>query len=253
MLAHPDDESLACGGTLALCAGAGVEATLVCATRGHAGHVDAAGGVTREALPHVRERELREAAAILGVARVEVLDHRDGLLPWRPAAPVFDDLRRVVRDVRPHAVITFGEDGLYWHPDHMFIARQLRDVIVAEDGAVPCALYGVTLARGAMRRLVDRVRAEVEGVSDTLWGVEPDAFGLHAAPPTVTIDVRPVIERKVRALRCHRSQLPAPHPLAHLSEELAAETLGDEYFHLLAGSPLSSSFLDELASRAAPG
>ena len=107
-----------------------------------------------------------------------------------------------------------------------------------------------------MRGLVDEMRAGREGVVDTVWGVEPDAFGIKANPPTVSIDVRPVIGRKLRALHCHRSQLPPSNALAWLTEAQAARWLGTEFFHLVEGSP-ATSVLDGLAVTAtaypAPG
>lgn len=248
VLAHPDDESIACGGTLALCADAGVHVTLVCVTRGHAGTLRADLGITRDQLPGVREQELRAAAAVLGIARVVVLDHRDGLLPWRPAAPLVEDLERVFLQVRPEAVVTFGEDGLYWHPDHVFIADRMTDVVMAHAGAFATALYGATLPPGAMRRVVDEIRTAHRGVGDDVWGVEPDAFGIKAPAPTLRVDVRPVVGRKLAALHCHRSQLPPSNALAWLDEAMAAKWLGTEFFHLVEGSPLSSSVLDRVGS-----
>lgn len=252
VLAHPDDEALACGGTLALCADAGIRVTLVCVTRGHAGLVRPDLGLTREALPLARERELRESAAILGVTRVVVLDHRDGLLPWRPAAPLVADLERLLLEVRPSAVITFGEDGLYWHPDHVFLADRLAEVVAAHADEAPCALYGVTLARGAIRAIVDAVRSAHDEVTDDVWGVEPNAFGLKAPEPTFGIDVRGVIGRKLRALHCHRSQLPASNALTWLTEAQAARWLGHEWFHPIDGNPATSSVLDRLPARVPP-
>jgi LmbE family N-acetylglucosaminyl deacetylase len=247
VLAHPDDESIACGGTLARCADAGIHTTLVCVTRGHAGELRADLGITRETLPGIRESELRDAAAVLGIHDLVILEHRDGLLPWRPAAPLVADIERLFLEVQPDVVITFGEDGLYWHPDHVFVADRTTDVVVAHAAERPCTLYGVTLAKGAIRGLVDEVRAGREGIADAVWGVEPNAYGIKANPPTVSIDVRPVIGRKLRALHCHRSQLPPSNALAWVTEAQAALWLGTEFFHVVEGSPRTSSVLDGIA------
>jgi LmbE family N-acetylglucosaminyl deacetylase len=93
------------------------------------------------------------------------------------------------------------------------------------------ALFEVVLPGGLMRRLVDRSRAA--GASSTagaLWGVSPDAFGLHAEPPEFAVDVRAYVSQKLDALRCHESQLPVGHPLRHLAPREAVDLLGVEYF-----------------------
>src|SRR6478672_2526017 len=75
-LAHPDDESLV-GGTMALYADRGIPVTLLCATRGEVGEIAEGTGATPETLGEFRERELREAARIMGVRDVRFLDYRD--------------------------------------------------------------------------------------------------------------------------------------------------------------------------------
>src|SRR5438105_13212095 len=77
IFAHPDDESLACGGTLARLSDAGARVVILCATRGEAGSISDPALVPNGDLGGVRERELRDAAAVLGVAEVIILDHPD--------------------------------------------------------------------------------------------------------------------------------------------------------------------------------
>src|SRR6478609_1514754 len=79
VFAHPDDESIACGGLLALCADRGAHVALLCATHGE-NH----GGVRDEVWFEQRARELDQAAGILGIRDVILLDYRDGFLPWTP-------------------------------------------------------------------------------------------------------------------------------------------------------------------------
>ena len=83
VFAHPDDESLTCGGTIARLADAGVKVVLLCASRGERGSISDPSLVPDGDLAGVRTRELRDAAAILGISNVIVLDHRDGNLRWR--------------------------------------------------------------------------------------------------------------------------------------------------------------------------
>src|SRR5215212_9208038 len=77
VFAHPDDESLACGGTLARLADAGCRVVVVCATHGEGGSISDPALVPDGDLGDVRVQELRDAAAVLGVADVIVLDHPD--------------------------------------------------------------------------------------------------------------------------------------------------------------------------------
>ena len=119
IFAHPDDESLACGGTLARLADAGARVVVLCATRGEAGSISDPALVPHGDLGRVRERELRDAAAVLGVADVIVLDHPDGDLRWDDVAELHEEIVDAIRRYRPDAVITFAEDGLYWHLDHI--------------------------------------------------------------------------------------------------------------------------------------
>src|SRR5215470_11191431 len=124
ILAHPDDESLGTGGTLAKYAAEGVATYVVCATRGEKGRFGESGErPPPEVVGRVREGELRAAAAVLGVREVTFLDYIDAELdradPRQAAANIAD---RIV-EVRPHVVITFGPEGAYGHPDHIAISQ----------------------------------------------------------------------------------------------------------------------------------
>ena len=131
VVAHPDDESLALGGTLARYASEGIETSLVVATRGELGWTgspaDYPGPV---ALGRIREAELRSAAAALGLRQVEFLDYLDGSLAGvDPAGPVAA-IVAAVRRVRPAVVVTFGPDGAYGHPDHIAISQFTTAAVV---------------------------------------------------------------------------------------------------------------------------
>src|SRR5712691_8637306 len=111
VLAHPDDESLGVGGTLAKYASEGVDVFLLTATRGDAGRYrgyrpDDPRHPGRAALAEIRESELRAAASVLGVREVSLLDygdqHLDGASPREAVAGIAAQLRRV----RPDVVVT---------------------------------------------------------------------------------------------------------------------------------------------------
>ncbi len=249
IFAHPDDESLACGGTLARCADAGVEVTLVCATRGEAGSIDPACGIRREDLGEARAAELRAAAGVLGISEVVQLAYPDGMLEWADAARLEADLHAVFERIAPDTVITFGADGLYWHPDHIAISCRTAAVVRARAHVRPVTLYEVTMPPGAMRDLVAAVQRRPGGTVRAPWGLAVEAFGKGALPPAVAVDVSSVIDRKCAALACHRSQLAAENPLARLDHDLALAHLAVEHFHVAPGSPLASGWLDTLMSR----
>lgn len=245
VFAHPDDESIACGGLLALCADRGVRVTLLCATHG-----ENRGGVRDEGWFEQRARELEEAAGILGIADVILLDYRDGFLPW--AADLSDRIEEEIRRLRPDAVVTFGKDGLYWHPDHIAICDATTAAIdgMAHDGP---ALYYVTMPPGQMRRVVEELRdghGDADPMSPLLGVANPDAFGVGASPPSLVIDVSACAQRKLAALKCHRTQIDGG-AFARMTDRDAARFFDVEHFHRPPGSRVRSrhAFLDLLEAR----
>src|SRR5262245_26136915 len=101
VFAHPDDESLACGGTLARLSDGGVRVVLLCGSRGERG--SARGPVRDEELGRSRGSELSEAAATLGVSDLIVLDHPDGDLRWAHVAAFHADIVMSIRLFQPSA------------------------------------------------------------------------------------------------------------------------------------------------------
>jgi N-acetyl-1-D-myo-inositol-2-amino-2-deoxy-alpha-D-glucopyranoside deacetylase len=248
VFAHPDDESLASGGTLARAAAEGAYVAVLCATRGEAGCISQSVDVAPGTLGNVRVRELRDAANILGIAEVVILDHPDGHLPWEDEALLQAEILVAIRHFRPDVVITFGEDGLYWHPDHIAIHERTTAAVASLGGRAP-ALYYVTMPRGAMRGVVEAVRdRSIDPAVATVFGIDADAFGEGASAPTLTVDVREYAGRKLAALRCHRTQVGPENPLALLPGEVAADLLGIEQYRLAPLAHTSPSFLDELAA-----
>ncbi len=136
VFAHPDDETFCAGGTLAKYAAGGAEIMVVSATRGDAGQIQDAHAATRRTLGQVRERELHMACKHLGVRHAVCLDYGDGTLKDVEPEALTRDITRIVREFRPDAVITFGPDGAYGHPDHIAIgAATTNACAVAGDAA----------------------------------------------------------------------------------------------------------------------
>jgi N-acetyl-1-D-myo-inositol-2-amino-2-deoxy-alpha-D-glucopyranoside deacetylase len=230
VFAHPDDESLACGGTLARLSDAGARVVLMCASRGERGSVSDPALVPDGDLAGVRTRELQAAAVILGIADVIVLDHPDGDLRWAHVAQLHAEIVAAVEQYRPEAVITFAEDGLYWHLDHIGVHERTCSALRSLSSPPP-ALYYVTMVQGVMHNVVQAVHAKGGAPPDSsFWGIAPDAFGEAAKPPSLTIDVRDWVARKLAALRCHKTQMGRNNPIAWIDEDEARRLLGHEYF-----------------------
>ncbi len=121
--AHPDDESFGPAAALASYGRAGAMISGVWATRGEEGETHLDPPPSREELARLREDDLREAAAVIGYARVELLNFPDGGL----AAVAIEELEAVVfRAItrhRPEIVLTFGPAGITRHPDHLAVHR----------------------------------------------------------------------------------------------------------------------------------
>ena len=229
VFAHPDDESLACGGTLARLADAGARVTLICASHGECGGRN--GPLCDDELGHRRTSELRDAAAALGLSDVIIFDHPDGALRWSDITVLEAEITITIKRHRPAAVITFGADGLYWHPDHIGVHERTTSALRALGAGAP-ALYYVTMPSGAMRPIVDEAMARGwTPPAHGFWSLTPEAFGVGAERPTVVVDVTEWVPRKLAAIRCHGSQIASDDPFGQMDEPTARRWLGVEHFH----------------------
>lgn len=240
-----------CGaGCLALAARAGRRVTLVCATRGELGPIATPELATPETLAQVREAELRASAQALGIDDVRFLDLPDAGVDWAaPDAGTLRTLVRIIRQGRPRAIVTFGPDGLYGHSDHVAIggftarARQLASDATAfpEQRAEGLEVFGdarlfhPVLTGAAVAQLLAAARSA--GVPASLWGLGPEHFHVQAAEITVRVDVSAVLDQKLAALRCHRTQLEPDNVLAHLTPALAQQFFATESFRCAEGRP----------------
>lgn len=229
--AHPDDEVLIAGGTLAACAAAGRATGVVCLTRGEQGPISDPVLATRDTLGAKRAAELNEACAQLGVAFIKCLHNEDGNLKWCDSNGIVGQLAAIVDARHPNAVVTFGEDGLYYHPDH--IATYELSARAVQRAADPPALYRSVWPRTLMRDLVSDV--ERQALPADVWGLAPEAFGSEDDHESFTIDVRPFAHRKLRALRAHRTQLSPEHAIAAIPPDLAERYFGFERFAQISG------------------
>jgi LmbE family N-acetylglucosaminyl deacetylase len=242
VFAHPDDESIACGGVLARCAGAGARVVVMCATHG-----ENRGGCRDADLFEARAHELRRAADALGVSEVVLLEYPDGFLPWVDRAEFEARIANEIRRLNPDVVITFGDDGLYWHPDHIAVHERTTAAVASCGDSAP-ALYYVTMPPGQMRKLVNEWLAETERGSSgapILGVIDVDAFGIEANPPTLVIDVSTAANRKLAAIKCHQTQV-AHGALDRLRDDAAARLLGIEHFHRSTIASTRDAFIERL-------
>jgi LmbE family N-acetylglucosaminyl deacetylase len=197
IFAHPDDESFITAGTACRYGDAGVRVALVCATLGGAGKLGEPPIATREELPAVRDRELRDACAILGIDIVGLLGYRDRELAAAPPDAVRDQLVRAIRRERPDIVITFDPNGANVHPDHVAISRFASDAIAAASDP---RWFPEAGPAHQVRRVLWTLNAA------TTWGsARPEDIATQPGVDFI-IDIAPWRDRKARALRAHRSQ-----------------------------------------------
>jgi N-acetyl-1-D-myo-inositol-2-amino-2-deoxy-alpha-D-glucopyranoside deacetylase len=239
--AHPDDESFNASGSFALLRQAGVEITLICATRGEAGEISDPALATPERLGEVREGELRAAMAGLGVSDIRFLGYRDsgmagsssnhhpGALVRADEAALTGTLLREIRALQPDAVLTFGPDGIYGHPDHLMMHRTATAAVVlaagTPEGNSP-ALYYNAVPRERIDVMARRKTGPFVGMSaETLA-----RLGTRAELITTVVDVRAVLPRKRAALRAHRTQFGPDGPLTDLPPEQVTEWFSFERF-----------------------
>src|SRR5262245_26400221 len=232
VLAHPDDESLGVGGTLAKYASEGVETFLLTATRGDRGRYrDHRFGDAQHpgesALASIRERELRAAASVLGVRDVALLDYRDQHLdranPVEVVAAIVEHLRRV----QPNVVITFGPDGAYGHPDHIAICQFTTAAVVAAAHPAISKLYYIAWPESAWAAY----QSAFKKLTSTVDGVEREVVPWPNWEITTVIDTRQFSETVWQAISCHESQIGVYTQLQHLSPEHSDALFGLQSFY----------------------
>ncbi|GAA1840779.1 PIG-L deacetylase family protein [Asanoa iriomotensis] len=240
--AHPDDEALLTGGTLARLAADGHRVVLVVATLGEAG---LSAGPTGDALAARRRDELRTAASALGCARVVELGYLDSGLraDYRPpdGAHRFVDvpvataaarLAEILLAERAEVLTTYDPRGGYGHPDHVQVHRV--GAAAARLAGTPIVLEA-TVDRRPLRPILAVLRLTGSLLPRLPLGGASTVFTDHAVI-THAIDVRPFLRQKRAALKAHASQTEGgrgPRTLAILSRlplPVLAAVAGREWF-----------------------
>jgi LmbE family N-acetylglucosaminyl deacetylase len=190
VFAHPDDSEFTCGGSAAVWAEGGAEITYVIVTNGAAGSNEPNQDLAE--LVRIREAEQRAACAVLGVREVIFLGYPDGTL--QPTIELRRELTRIIRKLKPDRVVAgdpsamfFGNDYIN-HPDHR-----------ASDEATLYAIFPSAVTRPIFPELL------AEGLEP--HQVKEVYLASDAAHVNTYIDISSTLERKIDALRCHKSQI----------------------------------------------
>jgi len=260
--AHPDDESIGTGATMAKYAAEGAGVTLVTCTLGELGEVippdlahladDADGGLGEH-----RIGELAKACAALGVT-----DHRflGGAGRWRDSGmmgqPSNDDPRcfwqadvdeaaaellGVIREVQPQVLVTYDDNGFYGHPDHIQAHRVAWRAFELADGLV-AKFYATAMPRSVLAAGIEAMRGREEGSPagggtdfTRVDSVDDLPFGVPDEAVTTEIDATAYLDQKIAAMRAHATQIAVDSQFFAFSDNVGQHAFGREYYTLVAG------------------
>ena len=253
--AHPDDETINNGATMALYAALGADVTLVTCTRGEEGEVlvkelEHLAAHNTDSLGDHRVEELALAMKALGVS-----DHRflgEGRIKYRDSGMMgtepnnrpdvfwqanFDeathDLVKVIEEVKPHILITYDEIGGYGHPDHIQAHRVAMSA--AEKSAWNIQkIYWNVMPKSVIQEGIDamkKIGSDFFGAesAEDLPFAKDDSF-VHAM-----VDGNAYVEQKMDAMRAHATQIEVDGPFFALSNNLGLQVWGHEYYTLVKG------------------
>lgn len=231
--AHPDDESFGSGGLIAKYVQSGVDVYLICATDGDRGTLPAEFEDQYDTIRELRLSELDCAAEKLGMKAVFKLGYRDsGMMTddtindpdclwyqWNNNRErVLKDVVQVIRQVKPHVILTFNRYGGYGHPDHIAIQQATTEAFdLAADAAYdavelppyqPQKLYFSQLPRRMLQFMLWMMR--LRGQNPREMGVNKDLDFVkvleNAEPSTTMINIKDHLDDWVEASACHQSQ-----------------------------------------------
>jgi len=235
--AHPDDEAIATGGTMASLAEQGHRVILVTATRGELGEVDEGFLDTGETLAERRAVELAEAARVLGTVRQVFLGYEDSGMEGEPSAErpgcfatadldeASGRLAAILEEESADVLVVYDEHGGYGHPDHVQVHRV---GMAAADRAGTPVVYMTTMDRDFMVELRSQAAESESGPDDNLEGAE--TMGEPSARITTEVDVSPWLSVKRDAMRAHASQISEESFFLSMPADVFATVWGQEWY-----------------------
>jgi LmbE family N-acetylglucosaminyl deacetylase len=209
VFAHPDDDTFGVSGSLALHARDELELTVILATSGEAGRIADASLATRQTLASVREAEDVASWRALGLEPdLRFLRHPDGGLDGVPHGALVDQVREMLDAVAPEVVVTFGAEGITGHTDHVTIGRAATEAFGALRTSASGRAFSRLLHTAVAQSRLDRLNELLRGRG--LEPMDPTQPFMPRGVPDVAIgarvDVTPAYERKLEAIRCHKTQ-----------------------------------------------
>ncbi|GAA4783716.1 N-acetyl-1-D-myo-inositol-2-amino-2-deoxy-alpha-D-glucopyranoside deacetylase [Streptomyces ziwulingensis] len=268
--AHPDDESINNGATMARYAAEGAQVTLVTCTLGERGEVIPPGlaHLTGAALGQHRLGELTAAMSALGVDDVRLLggpgrfadsgmtglaDNDDPACFWQAdvdqAAAL---LLEVIREVRPQVLVTYDPDGGYGHPDHIQTHRVATRAaeLAAEAGLGIAKTYWNRVPRPVAEAAFARLADDLPGLPFTAAAGVDDVPGVvedARITTEIVADGTPYAAAKAAAMRAHATQIDVAEPYFALSNALAQPLFTTEYYELVGAAPAGARERDLFA------
>jgi LmbE family N-acetylglucosaminyl deacetylase len=243
--AHPDDEAISTGGTIARAAAEGHRVVLVLATNGEWGESPADLG--DQSLLERRRDEVTASAAALGIARVVWLGYEDsGMTGWEqnanpgsffqaPLDEAAERLAEVLREENCDIVTVYDWHGNYGHPDHIQVHRVGHR---AAELAGTAKVFEATINRDAIRRLAQAAKdmgMPIGGEGDDEFDIDGPAddgnpMGTEEHEITLAIDVTDYIANKRASIRAHTSQITDTSFFLQMPDEMFAMSFGTEWF-----------------------
>lgn len=256
--AHPDDESVSTGATMARYAGRGCHVTLVTCTLGEEGEIHVPelallAAAEADQLGGYRLVELSRACAAMGVADQRFLGgagrYRDsGMMGtpsndhprafWRADLDLAaGHLVQILREVRPQVLVTYDANGFYGHPDHIQAHRVTMRAaeLAARDGFGPAKIYWTGLPKSVLEAGIEAFGQSSDNPFEDISSIEEFPFGTPDAEIAARIDATDFAEAKLAALRAHATQIPSTSWLFSIAGNFGQEFLGVEYYLLAAG------------------
>jgi len=240
--AHPDDEAIQTGGTIARASAEGHRVVLVFATRGENGEVDDGFLGDGETLGERRVAETEAAASVLGASRVAFLGYTDSGMAGTPENDVDGSfwqadteeaagrLAAILREEDAEVLTVYDDHGGYDHPDHIQVHRVgIRAAEIADTPRV----YEATMNRDEIKRFMVELSDDAESGSvarEELGDPEELTMGMPAEVITTSVDVSEYVDTKRKALTEHRSQVDEASFFLSMSEEHFRLVFRTEWF-----------------------
>lgn len=249
--AHPDDETINNGATMALYAKLGAAITLITCTRGEEGEVlipDLAhlAAQNTDSLGEHRVIELENAMKELGIKDHRFLgNYRDsGMMGTEPnnrkdsfwqadVETAAKDLAKIYDEVKPHLLITYDENGGYGHPDHIQAHRVAMRAAEISNWQIS-KIYWNVMPKSVIARGMEKMK-EIGSDFFGAENIDDIPFAKDDSLVTSVVDGNSVVELKLAAMRAHGTQIAVDGPFFALSNNLGLEVWGNEYYQLVKG------------------